>query len=145
MLYWRLKPRSQLATFRKTWLLSVDEFLQSESDVTTFMEWTATFRSRSEFLRIWRTVGWLVVSRRGDVGSLLDGVLCVSRADDALWHVDYVFVRPERRGKGIGTSLLIGAINAVIDTNEEITLRSRDELQPFYERLGFEIVRRAAP
>ena len=50
-------------------------------------------------------------------------------------HVEAVAVHPDRRGAGIGTTL----IEAVLAETGRVTVEFREEVQPFYEALDFEI------
>ncbi|MEA2452202.1 MAG: Acetyltransferase domain [Actinomycetota bacterium] len=51
--------------------------------------------------------------------------------------IDQVLVHPERRGSGIGTQLLQGAMNSI---GGKLFLCCHEERIPFYERLGFELL-----
>jgi [ribosomal protein S18]-alanine N-acetyltransferase len=73
-------------------------------------------------------------------GGILVGYVIVSRYVDA-WHVMNVAVRPEERGRGIGTALLERLFEATAsDARRGYTLEvrvSNERAIKLYERLGF--------
>jgi [ribosomal protein S18]-alanine N-acetyltransferase len=73
-------------------------------------------------------------------GETLVGYVIVSRYVDA-WHVMNVAVRPEERGRGIGTALLERVFEATAsDARRGYTLEvrvSNERAIKLYERLGF--------
>jgi len=88
---------------------------------------------------------------RPDVALLADedGLATLSKRGSRLWFVDVVYVRPEARGRGLGTELLRAAAehageDAVLELD---VLESNEGARRLYERLGFSTVERtlAAP
>src|SRR5437868_15136175 len=57
----------------------------------------AQFRTRGKFLAVWPSVRFVALSR--DPDGAADGFLLVSAPVN--WQIDYVVVRPDRRGHGI--------------------------------------------
>ena len=53
-------------------------------------------------------------------------------------HVEAIAVRPQRRGRGIGSRL----IEAALAETGGVTVEFREEVRPFYESLGFDIEER---
>ncbi|MHC3379212.1 GNAT family N-acetyltransferase [Haloarcula sp. H-GB5] len=49
-------------------------------------------------------------------------------------HIEAVAVRRRRRGQGIGTAL----VEAALDRRDQLTAEFDADVQPFYERLGFD-------
>jgi GNAT superfamily N-acetyltransferase len=88
---------------------------------------------------------------RPDVALLADedGLAALTRQGERAWFVDVVYVRPEARGRGLGTELLRAAAEQVGEgaTLELEVLESNEGARRLYERLGFATVERtlAAP
>jgi GNAT superfamily N-acetyltransferase len=53
-------------------------------------------------------------------------------------HVEAIAVHPDRRGTGIGRAL----IETALDETDRLTAAFREEVRPFYERLGFDVEER---
>jgi GNAT superfamily N-acetyltransferase len=53
-------------------------------------------------------------------------------------HVEAIAVHPDRRGTGVGRTL----IEAALDETGRLTAAFREEVRPFYERLGFDVEER---
>jgi len=81
-----------------------------------------------------------------DVALLSDdqGVLTLTRRGSNLWFVDVVYVRPEARGRGIGSELIRAAIEHVgSDATLELeVLESNLGARRLYERFNFATVER---
>ncbi len=73
-----------------------------------------------------------------------DGVIALSKRGARVWFVDVVYVRPEARGRGLGTELLRAAAEhvgsgAVLELE---VLESNAGARRLYERLGYHTVER---
>jgi GNAT superfamily N-acetyltransferase len=73
-----------------------------------------------------------------------DGLLALSKRGTRVWFVDVVYVRPEARGRGVGTALLQAAAEhagpgAVLELE---VLESNAGARRLYERLGYHTVDR---
>jgi GNAT superfamily N-acetyltransferase len=73
-----------------------------------------------------------------------DGVIALSKRGSRVWFVDVVYVRPEARGRGVGTDLIRAAAeqlgsDAVLELD---VLESNAGARRLYERLGFRTVER---
>jgi GNAT superfamily N-acetyltransferase len=73
-----------------------------------------------------------------------DGVIALSKRGSRVWFVDVVYVRPEARGRGVGTDLIRAAAeqlgsDAVLELD---LLESNAGARRLYERLGFRTVER---
>jgi GNAT superfamily N-acetyltransferase len=81
-----------------------------------------------------------------DVALLSDdqGVLTLTRRGSNLWFVDVIYVRPEARGRGIGSELIRAAIEHVgSDATLELeVLESNLGARRLYERFNFATVER---
>jgi GNAT superfamily N-acetyltransferase len=53
-------------------------------------------------------------------------------------HVEAIAVHPDRRGTGVGRTL----IEAALDETGRLTAAFREEVRPFYESLGFDVEER---
>ena len=61
------------------------------------------------------------------------------------WQIDYVVVRPDRRGHGIAGALVTEALNQAFRQHAPyVMLTSREGLRPLYEGCGFTVVGRHA-
>ena len=86
---------------------AVTDFLADEPACKMLWELLETqFRTRSKFLAIWRAVSFVAVHR--DADGVLDGFLLVSAPVN--WQIDYVVVRPDARGQGVGGALVRAAV-----------------------------------
>jgi GNAT superfamily N-acetyltransferase len=78
-----------------------------------------------------------------------DGAVALTKQGDRVWFVDILYVRPQARGRGLGTELLRAAAeHAGGDGVLELeVLESNEAARRLYERLGFSTVERtlAAP
>jgi GNAT superfamily N-acetyltransferase len=73
-----------------------------------------------------------------------DGLIALSKRGARVWFVDVVYVRPEARGRGVGTELLRAAADhvgsgAVIELE---VLESNAGARRLYERVGYHTVER---
>src|SRR5205085_10588753 len=99
-------------------------------------------RTRGKCLAVWPSVRFVAVSR--DPGGAADGSLLVSTPVN--WQIDYVVVRPDRRGHGIAAALLSAALNqAYLLGAPCVTLTSKESLRGLYEGCGFTVVARHPP
>jgi GNAT superfamily N-acetyltransferase len=73
-----------------------------------------------------------------------DGLLALSKRGTRVWFVDVVYVRPEARGRGIGTALLQAAAEQAGPGSvlELEVLESNAGARRLYERLGYHTVDR---
>ena len=73
-----------------------------------------------------------------------DGALALSKQGSRAWFVDVVYVRPEARGRGIGTELIRAAAEHVGPDGvlELEVLEAHAGARRLYERLGFRTVER---
>jgi GNAT superfamily N-acetyltransferase len=83
-------------------------------------------------------IGATQIRRRTESGEVLvaeiDGRVVGALVRDGD-HVEAIAVHPDRRGTGIGRSL----IEAALAETGRLTAEFRDEVRPFYESLGFDI------
>jgi len=116
----------------------VQEFLTDEPACKILWELIGTqFRTRGKFLAIWSAVRYVAVHR--DDAAEVDGFLLVSTPVN--WQIDYVVVRPDRRGLGIASALVKATVNqAVIHRVPYIMLTSKASLRPLYEGCGFQVI-----
>lgn len=137
-LYYLYQPVGQWAVAHSVEFLSVQEFLADESACRQLWElMSAQFRTRRKFLAIWPGVRSVALTRDDDGAA--DGFLLVNAPGN--WQIDYVVVRPDRRGVGIATSLVLEALNqAERYAVPYVMLTSKASLRPFYERCGFRVV-----
>ena len=118
--------------------LSLTEFLADEPACRGLWDLIASqFRTRGKFLAIWPGVRFVAVSR--DPDGQPDGFLLVNAPVN--WQIDYVVVRPDRRGNGIAAALVAEALNqAYLRGAPYVMLTSKASLRPLYEGCGFEVV-----
>lgn len=80
-----------------------------------------------------------------------DGIAALKRKSDRAWLLDLLYVRPQARGKGLGSELLRAAAEHVREAGGETlaleVLESNGGARRLYDRLGFRTVERllAAP
>src|SRR3954454_15412272 len=87
--------------------LPAGEFLDDEPACKALWEMLSSqFKTRGKFLGVWPSVRHVAVHRRD--GEVV-GLLLVSAPIN--WQVDYVFVRPEWRGRGIAEALVHETLN----------------------------------
>ena len=117
----------------------VQDFLADEPACKALWDLIASqFRTRSKFLSIWSAVRYVAVHR--DDTAEVDGLLLVSAPVN--WQIDYVVVRPDRRGKGIASTLVKATLNqAMLNLVPYVMLTSKASLRPLYEGCGFDVVR----
>jgi GNAT superfamily N-acetyltransferase len=122
--------------------LNATDFLADEPACKMLWELIDTqFRTRSKFLAIWRCVSFVCVHRDSD--GTLDGFLLVSAPVN--WQIDYVVVRPDSRGQGIASKLVVSAnAHAHRLGVPYVMLTSKPSLRPLYEAGGFRVVQTAS-
>ncbi|MDB5308234.1 MAG: hypothetical protein JWO38_2436 [Gemmataceae bacterium] len=132
------KPGGERPTGHLVEFLGVQAFLADEPACKTLWDLVSTqFRTRGKFLAVWPGVRFVAVHRDAD-GSA-DGFLLVNTPVN--WQIDYVVVRPDRRGLGIAGVLVIETLNQAHRRDVPyVTLTSRAELRPLYEACGFTAV-----
>ena len=113
----------------------VHEFLADEPACKQLWELVSTqFRTRGKFLAVWSGVTFVAVHR--DPDGAADGFLLVNAPVN--WQIDYVVVRPDRRGNGIAAALVIEALNqAFLHAAPYVMLTSKAGLRGLYEGCGF--------
>jgi len=95
------------------------------------------FRTRGKFLTVWQGARFVAVHR--DPAGAADGFLLVSTPIN--WQIDYVVVRPDRRGNGIAGSLMAATMNQALRRGAPyVMLTSRPSLLSFYEGCGFTVI-----
>ena len=111
------------------------EFTGDEPACKSFWELLSTqFHTRGKFLAVWSGVKFVAVSR--DADGAADGFLLVNAPIN--WQIDYVVVRPDRRGNGIAATLVQEALNEAYRRGVPyVMLTSRASLRPLYESCGF--------
>ena len=112
----------------------VHEFLADEPACKQLWELVSTqFRTRGKFLAVWSGVTFVAVHR--DPGGAADGFLLVNAPVN--WQIDYVVVRPDRRGNGIAAALVTEALNqAFRHAAPYVMLTSKASLRGLYEGCG---------
>jgi GNAT superfamily N-acetyltransferase len=137
------KPTGIRTPDRPVAFVTVQQFLADEPACTTLWELVATqFRTRGKFLAVWPGVRYVAV-HRDDAGDP-DGFLLVNAPLN--WQIDYVVVRPNRRGHGIAGALVVETLNQAYRHGAPyVMLTSREGLRPFYEGCGFTAVGTPAP
>lgn len=113
-------------------------FLTDESACKLLWELVSTqFRTRGKFLAVWTGVKFVAVHR--DPDGAADGFLLVNAPVN--WQIDYVVVRPDRRGHGIATSLVVETLNqAFLHAAPYVMLTSKANLRNLYEGCGFRAI-----
>ena len=101
----------------------------------TFWELISTqFHTRGKFLAVWSGVKFVALSR--DEAGDPDGLLLVNAPVN--WQIDYVVVRPDRRGHGLAAALVSETLNqAYLRGAPYVMLTSKASLRPLYESCGF--------
>jgi GNAT superfamily N-acetyltransferase len=117
--------------------LTVGDFLAEEAACRIFWELVSTqFRTRSKFLAVWPCVRY-VAMHRDDSGNA-DGFLLVNANTN--WQIDYVVVKREARGRGVGAALMAETLDQAHHRRVPfVTLTSRPKLRPLYEAAGFAV------
>lgn len=116
----------------------VQDFLADEPACRRLWELIGDqFRTRGKFLAVWPGVRFVAVHR--DPAGELDGFLLVNTPVN--WQIDYVVVRPDRRGHGIAAALVTEALNQAFRRRVPcVSLSSKPALRPLYEGCGFTVV-----
>jgi GNAT superfamily N-acetyltransferase len=116
----------------------VAEFLADEPACKLLWELVSTqFRTRGKFLAVWPGVRYVAVHR--DPDGAADGFLLVNAPIN--WQIDYVVVRPDRRGNGIAAALVTETLNqAYLHSAPYVMLSSKAGLRGLYEGCGFAVV-----
>jgi GNAT superfamily N-acetyltransferase len=142
-LYYFHKPTAPRPVPASVEFAPVQEFLADEPACKQLWELVSTqFRTRGKFLAVWPSVRYVAVSR--DPAGAAAGFLLVSTPVN--WQIDYVVVRPDRRGKGIAAALVTAALNAAYRLGAPcVTLTSKEGLRSLYEGCGFTVVARHPP
>ncbi len=142
-LHYFCKPRQRLAVTHPIEFVTAAEFTSDESACKALWELVATqFRTRGKFLAVWSGVKFVAISR--DQQSAADGFLLVNAPVN--WQIDYVVVRPDRRGHGIAAALLQETLNqAFLRGVPYVMLTSKASLRPLYESQGFTPVNACEP
>ena len=143
-LYYFCKPTDVRPTGLPVDFLSVQEFLADEPACKLVWDLIDTqFRTRSKFLAIWQAVRYVAVHR--DPDGQVDGFLFVTTPVN--WQIDYVVVRPDSRGQGIASALVLAVLNqAYLHKAPYVMLTSKESLRPLYEgTCGFDVVRAHCP
>jgi GNAT superfamily N-acetyltransferase len=117
--------------------LSIGEFLAEEAACRTLWELVSTqFRTRSKFLAVWPGVRFVALHRDGNGNA--DGFLLVNAPVN--WQIDYVVVKKESRGRGIGAALVAETLDQAYHRRVPfVTLTSKPKLRPLYEACGFTV------
>ena len=133
------RPVRELPLATPVAVVPVQEFLADEPACKVLWELVASqFNTRGKFLTVWQGVRYLAVHRDA-VGSV-DGLLLLTTPVN--WQIDYVVVAPSARGLGVGTALVVAALNAAFRQGAPyVMLTSKASLRPLYEACGFEVVR----
>lgn len=137
-LYYLCRPAGVRPAGRAVEFVTAAELLADEPACRTLWELVDTqFRTRSKFLAVWPGVRFVAVSRDDDGAA--DGFLLVNAPIN--WQVDYVVVRPDRRGLGVAAALLVETVNrAFLAGVPYVMLTSKERLRPLYEGCGFAVV-----
>jgi GNAT superfamily N-acetyltransferase len=137
-LYYFCQPTGVRPAARPIECLSVADFLADEPACKLLWELVTTqFRTRGKFLTIWPGVRYVAVSRAPDGAA--DGFLLVTAPVN--WQIDYVVVRPDRRGLGIAAALVTETLNHAHRLGAPyVMLTSKASLRPLYEGCGFTVV-----
>ncbi len=136
------RPVRELPVGTPVAVVAVQDFLRDEPACKALWNLVADqFNTRSKFLTVWQGVRHLCVHR--DAAGAVDGLLLLTTPVN--WQIDYVVVAPSARGQGVGTALVVAALNAAFrDGAPYVMLTSKASLRPLYEACGFEVVRTVA-
>ena len=140
-LYYFHKPTGLRPVSRPVKFLTVPEFLADEPACRTLWDLVSTqFNTRGKFLAIWSGVRFVALSR--DEAGNADGFLLVNAPVN--WQIDYVVVRPDRRGHGLAAALVSETLNqAHLRGAPYVMLTSKASLRPLHELFGFSNGRRS--
>jgi GNAT superfamily N-acetyltransferase len=141
-LHYFYKPTAPRTPARPVEFLPVQSFLADEPACKLLWELVSTqFHTRGKFLTVWPGVRFVALSR--DPDGAADGFLLVTAPIN--WQIDYVVVRPDRRGHGIAAALLTETLNqAFHHAAPYVMLTSKASLRPLYEGCGFTVVEHPA-
>lgn len=137
-LYYFCVPHEPLAVDLPVEFLPVSAFVSDEPACRMLWDMiTSQFRTRGKFLAIWPNVRYVAVHRDAEG---VAGFLFVSTPVN--WQIDYVVVRPDARGRNIGTALVRTVINQALSQHVPyVMLTSRESLRRLYEgECGFTVV-----
>lgn len=136
------KPTGVRLVAARVDFVPVSEFLADEPACKLLWELVSTqFRTRGKFLAVWTGVKFVAVHR--DPDGEADGFLLVNAPVN--WQIDYVVVRPDRRGQGVAQAMLAEALNqAYLHAAPYVMLTSKASLRPLYEGVGFTAIEFAA-
>lgn len=137
-LYYLCVPREIRPVTLRVEFLPVQEFVSDERACKMLWDLVSSqFRTRGKFLTVWPGVRFVALHR--DPDGLPDGFLLVTSPIN--WQIDYVVVRPDRRGHGIAQALLVETLNrAFHHAAPYVMLTSKESLRPLYESCGFTVV-----
>jgi GNAT superfamily N-acetyltransferase len=132
------KPKGLRPVSRPVTFVPLPEFLADEPACRALWDLVSTqFNTRSKFLAVWAGVKFVALSR--DQASNPDGFLLVNAPVN--WQIDYVVVRPDRRGHGLAAALVSETLNqAHLRGAPYVMLTSKASLRPLYESCGFTVV-----
>jgi ribosomal protein S18 acetylase RimI-like enzyme len=89
-------------------------------------------------------ISWANRSKKHSVGIFVEGFLIgfviasYHSSSGGSLYIDYFTLKPEYRGSGLGTNLLLQLVTEAFDSNSSIHLYpERNQLVPWYERNGF--------
>jgi ribosomal protein S18 acetylase RimI-like enzyme len=94
----------------------------------------------SDFVRMSDTMHWLVCEDGGDI----TGFCAINFLETTTAEILFLYVRPDRQGRGIGARLLDAAVDWLRAHRPEITRLVLDTVVPaynqaFYEKQGFSV------
>ena len=137
-LYFLCQPREPRSSPLPVSFLPVTEFLRDEASCKLLWDLvTHQFHTRSKILAIWSGVRYVALHR--DAHGQADGLLLVTTPVN--WQIDYVVVRPEARGQGIASALLLETLHqAYLHRAPYVMLTSKPSLRGLYESCGFSVV-----
>lgn len=140
-LYYLCRPATARAHEHLVEFLALPDFLADEPACRALWEMIGTqFHTRGKFLAVWPGVRFVAVHRDDDGAA--DGLLLVNAPIN--WQIDYVVVRPDRRGRGIAAALVVEALNQAHRRGVPyVMLTSKESLRPLYESCGFTVVGQA--
>ena len=142
-LHYLCAPTGPRPAGRAVEFLAAADFLADEPACRALWDLIATqFRTRSKFLAVWPGVRYVAAHR--DAGGAADGFLLVNAPVN--WQIDYVVVRPDRRGNGVAGALGAATLDAAYRRAVPyVMLTSRPGLRRFYEGCGFTVVAGGTP
>ena len=141
-LFYVYRPTGRRTPALPVEFLSVGEFLAEEAACRLLWELVSTqFRTRSKFLAVWSGVRFVALHR--DEAGNADGFLLVNAPVN--WQIDYVVVKKESRGRGVGAALVAETLDQAYQRRVPfVTLTSKPKLRPLYEACGFAVCEPAA-